>query len=247
MIPIMNTKVILAMCILLTGPFFAAPLSPPYLRAWDLIIKENTAPKTIQSIRTEAWDFKSLKNSQTFSTVLRLLKDIPPYQVDPANTAFWINAYNIAALKLIIEHYPISSLDEIGSQESLYNNPAIRISNKLYSLNDIKRLCVKEGDKRILFALSDGSLSSPSIYKEGFKPHLLDEQLSHQMDRFLSNESKGVDVKNAYEVFVSSIFQDPLFFLGKDDVIGFLKTIRGLEIEDQSLYFFPTKTRISEY
>ena len=53
--------------------------------------------------------------------------------------AFWINAYNILAIDLVVRNYPIESLRELGSFFSpVWKRPAGEIGGREYTLDEIE-------------------------------------------------------------------------------------------------------------
>lgn len=101
--------------------------------------------------------------------------------------AFWINVYNAHVIYLIIRHYPIASVADIGRPQNklvplvlmrdslpetlpVFDLPFIKIGVERKSLNDVKRKIRKDfNDPRIHFVLVDGSVSAPSLQRGAFR------------------------------------------------------------------------------
>lgn len=219
-----------------------------YEKPWTFLIKENTKVTTVHGVKMRAWNLKALSQSQTFSTVLRLIKRESAAAISSEDKAFWINMYNIASLKLILEHYPIEDISELGELDSAYSVPILNVAGRYYSINDIQTILYTYNDPRLLFVVSQGTASSPSIYHESFTNDVLDQQLDFQTILFLTNSESGVDIRNnGKEVHISSLFKDDHFFKNEADIISFINENTDYSIENASLFYLPFKGTICEY
>lgn len=83
-------------------------------------------------------------------------------------TAYWINAHNALAMRLILDQYPITSLSEVQAMET---NTYYKLGGKPYSLQHIRRkLGLKaKRDVRLMFTLTDYSLGSPAILQDAYE------------------------------------------------------------------------------
>jgi len=144
-----------------------------------------------------------------------LLSHVADYDIDQLTgqadqLAFWINVYNIGAVKLITEHYPVKSIKTLGGfLQSVWNREVISVGGKMVSLGHIEHKILRQMDEeRIHFAIVCASLSCPDLRQEAFQSDKIDLQLQEQMVSFLSNASKGVRIdEQANALYVSEIFQ----------------------------------------
>ena len=107
------------MCIVL-GVF--ALLSTPSAYAfdfstWDDLLKKYVTPKTINGVYLNAVDYKKLGKNQEWA---KLVKDLEKASLSSLKTreeklTFWINVYNIMAVKMVLDHYPVKSIKDAGS------------------------------------------------------------------------------------------------------------------------------------
>jgi len=95
--------------------------------------------------------------------------------------ALLINAYNAGTLKLILDHQPISSIQDIPEQER-WDAVRWNIGGNLWSLNQIEheQIRPKFVEPRIHFALVCAALSCPPLRTEAFTATRLEEQLQEQ-------------------------------------------------------------------
>lgn len=100
--------------------------------------------------------------------------------------AFWINAYNLAVIKGIIDNYGIKSpLDKKG----FFDKTQFDLGGTLITLNDIenKMLRAKFDEPRFHFVLVCGAIGCPPIISEAYKPENLEKLLQTQTVKALNN------------------------------------------------------------
>ena len=87
-----------------------------YIENWNGILKEHSKLSSRQGIEAVLLDYESIKTDNRWENILRELRDIDPedYSGDEAK-AFWINAYNIGAVKMIIDNHPLKSIKDVGN------------------------------------------------------------------------------------------------------------------------------------
>ena len=179
---------------------------------WDELLKKYTFKGTKENIKLSLFNYELLKNDQQFNDLLSKLEMFPTNTLETRNEkiAFWINAYNIMAVKMVADHYPVNSIKDIGNWFNIvWNMKAGIIGNKPYSLNEIEHgILRKMEDPHIHGAIVCASLSCPDIAIESYKPETLVSQLDNQMTSFLENETKGfVAYHTEALVYVSPIFK----------------------------------------
>ncbi len=180
--------------------------------AWDSILKENVSTKNIRGIQLNVVDYKGLKSVPQFS---KLVQDLEKADLTSLNEreeilAFWINVYNILAVKMVVDHYPVESIKDIGSIfKSVWNRPAGKVAGEERTLNDIEHeILRKMGEPRIHVAIVCASVSCPDLAKSAFVPEKLYEQLDGQMKKFVANSGKGLELdRKDKRVRISSIFK----------------------------------------
>jgi hypothetical protein len=121
-----------------------------------------------------------------------------------AQLAFWINAYNACALRLVIDHYPIRKAGFPASLvRSLQGVPAnsIRqisdtwsrqfcdVAGTARALDEIEHEIIRPmGEPRIHFAVNCASRSCPVLAPQAYTQERLDEQLDAAVRRFVASE-----------------------------------------------------------
>jgi hypothetical protein len=116
--------------------------------------------------------------------------------------AFWINAYNACALRLVIDHYPIRGAGFPASLvRSLQGVPAnsirqiadpwtrefCEVAGKARALDEIEHEILRPmGEARIHFAVNCASRSCPVLAPEAYTGARLGEQLDAAVRRFMA-------------------------------------------------------------
>lgn len=176
---------------------------------------------------------------------LATLSKNPPAKnwTENAKIAYWLNAYNAFTIKLIVDHYPLKSIKDLGAKHQIIfiNTPwdikFFKIGGKTMTLNRIEhRILRKEfREPRIHFALNCASLSCPKLRREAYEGTRLDAQLTDQAKEFLSDPSRNqLTAKNPK---LSAIFS----FYGKDmtkwsgkSLIAFINQYAPIKIDEKA-------------
>ncbi len=130
---------------------------------------------------------------------LKLITENAPNDInwsDDDQIAYWINLYNAFTIELILEHYPVQSIKDIGSaiQVPFVNTPwdikFIVIGKETYDLNNIEHGILREkwNEPRIHFAVNCASYSCPKLRKEAYEGTKLNLQLEEQASAFINDE-----------------------------------------------------------
>ncbi|BFM21209.1 DUF547 domain-containing protein [Gilvimarinus japonicus] len=128
----------------------------------------------------------------------------------PQQLAFLINAYNAHTLQLVITHYPVESIKDIGRfWQSPWKNRFFTLLGESMSLDDLEHDIIRKpgryNEPRIHFAVNCASVGCPALRTEPFIAQRLDAQLEDSSVRFLRDASR-----NRYrdgELQVSAIFK----------------------------------------
>lgn len=200
----------------------------------------------IHGIETTVFDYAAMKQDterpdSLFKRTLKALEGMDPARLSGPNEekAFWLNAYNFAAIRLIIDHYPVDSIRSM--KISLIKYPwakkAVRIGAQNYSLQEIEKaiLLKRFGDPRIIFAVSCAAVSCPDRIPEPFTASRLDAQLDDMIRTFFANPTKGLRVdKGSRTVTLAWILKkdEPLFPQEKGGVLGFVSRYVDKDLQD---------------
>lgn len=123
--------------------------------------------------------------------------------------AFLINLYNAAALKLVCDHWPVSTIRDIGGLlSSPWTKKFITLFDRKVGLGQIQHDILRPQfkDPRIHFALCTAAKSSPFLRSEPYVAAQLDEQLEKQTAAFLKARPQINRFENG-ELYLSPIFR----------------------------------------
>jgi len=175
--------------------------------------------KYVEGIRVNVVDYDAIqrhreKPDSLYDKALKQLVNFDPngLQKREDQIAFWINAYNIGAIKMIMDHYPVDSIRSIKINwlKNPWNKKILTIENETYSLGQIEHeiLIGNYGEPLIHFAIVCASLSCPDLSPQVYEGSWLREQLERQAQQFLHNEKKGLWMRREKgEVHFSMIFK----------------------------------------
>ena len=174
---------------------------------WDVLLKAY--------VKNGHVDYGALyKTSGPLNNYLTLLQSQAPSADWSSNErlAYWINAYNAFTIQIILDHYPVKSIKDIGDKvqipliNSTWDIKFINIGGKELSLNDIEHRILRQefNEPRIHFAIVCASKSCPPLRSEAYSPEKIDEQLEDQAIDFVNDKTNNHTAESHIEI--SKIF-----------------------------------------
>ena len=159
-------------------------------------------------------DYAALKKNQTsLNTYLDSLATVSKKEFwswkKNQEIAYLINLYNAATLKLIIDHYPVDSIKDIGG---FINGPweqnVVRLFGNKVTLDFVEHEMLRKyyNEPRIHFAVNCASIGCPVLRAEAYQATKLDNQLDEQGREFLRN-----DAKNRVNTKTNTLHLSPVF------------------------------------
>ena len=178
---------------------------------WNGLLKKHVGPTTIANVRLAGVDYPAMKKDPAYSKLIADLKSFSPstLKTQEERMSFWINVYNVMAVKMVVDHYPVDSIKDAGSLfESVWKKEVGVVGGKAVTLNDIEHETLRKmGDPRIHVAIVCASVSCPDLRNEAYTADKLDAQLDDQFKQFLENRGKGLQVdRGKKRVTLSKIF-----------------------------------------
>ena len=197
---------------LLLGLLWTTTASAFDFSGWDLLIKKYVQPKTVDGILINAVDYEQLKDDPSFKKLIASLNSVhlSSLKTREEKLVFWINTYNILAVKMVTDHYPIKSIKDAGSIfRQVWKKPAGLVDGEEKTLNVIEHEILRKMDEpRIHVAIVCASVSCPDLRLEAYQVDNLNEQLDDQMQRFLKSSKKGMRIdRKSNHVYLSAIFK----------------------------------------
>ncbi|GJL63621.1 MAG: DUF547 domain-containing protein [Nitrospirales bacterium] len=179
---------------------------------WDDLLKKYVAEATIDGVNIHAVDYQKLGKDPDYGALVKDLETVSLANVKTKQDklAFWINVYNVMAVKIVLDHYPVESIKDAGSFfQAVWKKDVGTVGGKTRTLNEIEHgILRKLGEPRIHMAIVCASVSCPDLRKEAYTVKQLDAQLDDQVRKFLANTDKGLRVDSKKkQVYLSSIFK----------------------------------------
>ena len=188
--------------------------SEPDWNAYAEVLK-NVSTGTKNNVKLALVDYQTLKENGKLEAAYQQLSSFPVKNLSnkEEKLAFYINAYNILALKTVVDHWPLDSIKDVGNLLSpVWGKPAGSIDDKTVSLDDIENKILRPmGEPRIHFAIVCASVSCPDLLNTPYTASKLNAQLDEQVQKFLTNADKGLRVGDK-DIQISMIFD----WFGKD-------------------------------
>ncbi len=176
---------------------------------YRILLQRYVRPGVRNGVRVNLVDYTGISRDPHWPKVLKTLANYPEANLrgKKERMAFYINAYNIMTIKLIVRNWPLKSIRDIGSFFSpVWKKKAGMVAGRMVSLSDIGQSELRPlGDIRNYFALACGSTSCPDLRRQPYLARQLDRQLDDQTRLFLNNRGKGLS-RSRNQVRVSQMF-----------------------------------------
>ena len=217
---------------------FKSMANPPANKIYNELLKKY--------VNEEGWvNYKGfIKEKELFQNYLDELSANPPADGlgKDEKEAYWINAYNAFTIKLIMDHYPVKSIKDIGPKHQIpfLNTPwqkrFFTIGGKRMKLDRIEHQILRKQfeDPRVHFAIVCASRSCARLRNEAYEGGKLNEQLNAQARNFLSDKRKN-------EITPSKAELSPYFTWFKKDftkhgtVIQFINKYSNIKLKDNAV------------
>jgi len=103
--------------------------------------------------------------------------------------AYYINLYNAATVKLIVDNYPLKSIKDLKDP---WDSKWVLIGGEKHSLGNIEhKILRKMNEPRIHFAINCASYSCPKLVSKAFLPETMEEQLETATIDFINDNSRN--------------------------------------------------------
>ena len=154
-------------------------------------------------------NYKALKSEvKLLDKYLEIIKTSEPTQAwaKKEKLAYWINVYNAFTLKMILEHYPVTSITSLHNGKP-WDYKWIKIGNKTLSLNEIENDIIRPRFKepRIHFAVNCAAVSCPPLSNMAYTAANLDKLLDSNTRKFVNNSK--FNTLNENNIKISKIFE----------------------------------------
>ncbi|CAM3770417.1 hypothetical protein VA7868_03443 [Vibrio aerogenes CECT 7868] len=202
-------KKILLILILITPP---AVYADSLHHSWDLLLKALVKVQDNGGISSVDYQGFNTRRAE-LQSYLEQLAAVSPDTFDTWSTqtrlAFLINAYNAWTIELILRHYPVDSIKDIGSWfQSPWEIRFIPLLGKQRTLDEIEHQLIRSDifrEPRIHFAVNCASIGCPALLNEAYSGEKLGQQLHGVTIRFLADHQRNY-LRNR-QLYLSKIFR----------------------------------------
>ncbi|MGE3759221.1 MAG: DUF547 domain-containing protein [Pseudobdellovibrionaceae bacterium] len=168
-----------------------------------------------KSAHSSTVNYKEIKRDPSkLETYLKALESVSQDEFNRFSNderlAFLINSYNAFTVKLIVDHYPVKSIKDIGSLfSSPWKKKFFRLLGEERSLDNIEHDMIRKqfNEPRIHFAVNCASVGCPALRDEAFVASGLDKQLEDASVSFLSDKTRNRYNPETKKLELSSIFK----------------------------------------
>jgi len=187
----------------------SAQAASPNRQPYAALLHNHVHAGKVDNIRLNLVDYSAWANDKRWPALLATLRDFDTAKLTNRNEklAFWINTYNILAIKVVIDHAPLASIRDAGSFFSpVWKKPAGMVAGKMRSLHEVEHQILRSmGEPRIHFAIVCAAVSCPDLRMQPYRAVTLDTQLDDQARLFLNTPGKGMQITDN-NVYISKIF-----------------------------------------
>lgn len=195
------------------------------LNTWDMLLQKYVTPGGVV-------DYEGFKSDKEFAKVLSGFNATAPEAAwtTDQEMAYWINVYNAYTVKLIVDHYPLKSINDIDSP---WDQPIVKAGGKTLTLNAVEHeiLRPKFKDPRVHFAINCASFSCPVLPNKAIRASTLHADLDKLTRDFLNDihrnriSSRKAEISQIFEWFAED-------FEAVGGVRKFIGDYRGVPLSD---------------
>ena len=248
-----RSTLFLAFLVLFGGNFLSASVLSNREQTIIKVEAKSTTVKPTLNIDHSQWDklLKKYVDKEGYVDYVGFKKDIAELDAylemfsknqpqkdwgEPELLAYYINLYNAATVKLIVEKYPVKSIADISRP---WTKDRISIGNKTFSLDDIEHnILRKMNEPRIHFALNCASISCPKLSNEAYVASKINEQLERATKEFINSDKNDISNSNAQISAIFKWYVKDFKVNGNTDVIAFINQYSSVKMNSNAKVMF---------
>lgn len=150
--------------------------------------------------------------TQQLDDYLALLQAVPVSSLNrDQQFAFWVNLYNAQTVRTVLNHIPVSSIQDINISPGLFATgpwgaDLMRVEDQPLSLNNIEHRILRPlwQDPRIHYAVNCASIGCPDLQPRAFMGDTLEQQLNGAAEAFVNSE-RAIQI-DGDRLIVSSLY-----------------------------------------
>lgn len=198
-----------ASALLLALIWAPAHAAEPDWSAYAQLLERHVSSGEIDGVKLNRVNYSAWREDPLWPKVVAQLESVPADQLQSRDEklAFYINAYNILAIKMVLDHWPVDSIKDAGSLLwPVWRKDVGTLHGKSVTLQYVEDSLIRTlNEPRIHMAIVCASVSCPDLRPEPYRVATLNAQLDEQTREFLNNSAKGVQIDGT-TVRASKIF-----------------------------------------
>jgi len=180
--------------------------------AWDRFLNRYLVTNHPSAINRVEYGDVTAADKQMLESYLDSLQQAPVSQLNRnEQKAYWINLYNAATIKVILDHYPVTSITKINLSSGLFSKgpweaKILRIEGEEVSLNDVEHRILRPiwKDPRIHYAVNCASIGCPNLQDRAYTSENTEALLEKGAREYI-NHHRGTSFQGK-KLVLSSIY-----------------------------------------
>ncbi len=216
------TRIALPLCLLATGLILGTMQSVynagTYMQTWLIHVdhpatyKFTTYDQLLQKhVKGGLIDYSSLHHdTRLLKQAVNEIKHISPDRISTAEAqlSFWINSYNLLVVQNVVDHYPLSSINDLPETARLRE---FVVGGKAYSLENIENWEIRPRltgtNVKALFTICSGARGYPRIGYHALDPTHFQDEIRTATEAFVNNPENVFYDSNTSAFYLSLFFK----------------------------------------
>lgn len=180
--------------------------------AWGSFLDSYLVTEHPTGVNRVRYDAVTVEDRRALQRYVAEMEAVPVSDLNrDEQIAYWTNLYNAVTVDVILEHYPVESIRDIGISGSAFNRHPwdahlVTVEQEELTLNDIEHRIMRPiwQDPRIHYAVNCASIGCPNLQPEPFTGDTWDSMYDRAAREYV-NHPRGVDLTGRRPLF-SSIY-----------------------------------------
>jgi hypothetical protein len=179
---------------------------------WGSFLDEYLLTDTESGVNLIPYGDVREEDAEALDRYLKHLQDTSVSSLNRAEQrAFWLNLYNAATVKVVLDHYPVDSIREIDISGLFSSGPwdaeLVTVEGVGITLNDIEHRILRPiyQDPRLHYAVNCASIGCPNLQPEPFTADNYERLVNRGATSYI-NHPRGVDITSE-PIVLSSIYR----------------------------------------
>ncbi|MDT0634790.1 DUF547 domain-containing protein [Spectribacter hydrogenoxidans] len=181
--------------------------------AWSDFLRAHVVPDPALGLNRVRYGAVSPADRKALDTYIRRLENVAIADYSrPVQRAYWLNLYNAATVRLILEKYPVDSIRDIGGGlfglgSNAWQQKLLTVDGKPLSLDDIEHRILRPiwGDGLTHYGVNCASVGCPNLRDSAYLGDRVNQQLRDNARAYV-NSRRGARFDDG-RLLVSKIYE----------------------------------------